>query len=147
MTQAITDKTARGQTESLALDFDLPHPPEKVWRALTDPALLSQWLLPITGLKLDPGADFTFNAPPQPGWDGVVNCRFREIEPHHRLSWAWVVGEIDTVVTFTLTPTAAGTHLALLHTGFKPEQKKNFAGALYGWKMMGGKLIDVLARQ
>lgn len=141
-----TDKTARSQTESLSFEFDLHHPPEKVWRALTDPVLLKEWLLPVVDLKLELGAAFTFNAQPQPGWDGVVNCRFLEIEAHRKLSCRWVVGDIDTVVTFTLTPTASGTRLSLVQSGFRPDQKQNLGGARYGWKMMGGKLVDLLAR-
>ena len=74
------DKTAPSQTESISFEFDLHHLPEKVWRALTDPALLTEWLLPVIELKLEPGAAFTFKAQPQPGWDGIVNCRFLEIE-------------------------------------------------------------------
>ena len=75
-----------------------------------------------------------------------MNCRFLEIEAYRKLSYTWVVGDIDTVVTFTLTPTASGTRLSLVQSGFKPDQKQNFAGARYGWKMMGGKLVDLLAR-
>jgi len=134
------------QTESLALEFDLQHPPEKVWRALTEPALLADWLLPVVGLKLAPGAAFTLKAPPQPGWDGEVRCRLVEIEAHRKLSYAWVVGDMDTIVTFTLTPTASGTRLSLVHSGFKPDQKANFAGARYGWNLMSEKLVELLAR-
>jgi uncharacterized protein YndB with AHSA1/START domain len=140
------DKTAPSQTESISFEFDLHHSPEKVWRAFTDPALLAEWLLPVVDLKLEPGAAFAFKAQPQPGWDGIVNCRVLEIEAHRKLSWAWVVGDMDTVVTFTLTPTASGTRLLLVQSGFKPDQKRNFAGARYGWKLMGGKLVDLLAR-
>jgi len=75
-----------------------------------------------------------------------VNCRFLEIEPRKKLSWAWVVGDIDTVVTFTLSPTDSGTRLSLVQSGFRPDQKKNSGGARYGWKMMGGKLVDLLQR-
>jgi uncharacterized protein YndB with AHSA1/START domain len=141
-----TDKTARAQTESTSFEFDLPHSPEKVWRALTDPVLLAEWLLPVVDLELEREARFTFKAPPQPGWDGTVNCRFLEIEAHRKLSYTWVVGDIDTVVTFTLAPTASGTRLILVQSGFKPEQRRNFAGARYGWKMMGERLVDLLAR-
>ena len=141
-----TGKDARSQTESLSFEFDLHHPPEKVWRALTDPALLMEWLLPVVDLGLEPGAAFTFHAKPQPGWDGVVNCRLLEIEAQRKLSYTWVVGDMDTVVTFTLTPTASGTRLSLVHSGFRPDQKQNLGGARYGWKMMGGKLVDLLAR-
>jgi uncharacterized protein YndB with AHSA1/START domain len=144
----VTDTTARSQTESISFEFDLHHSPEKVWRALTEPALLAEWLLPVFDLKLEPGAAFTFKTQPYPGWDGTVNCRLVEIEAHRKLSYTWVVGdmELDTVVTFTLTPTASGTRLSLVHSGFKPDQKQNFGGARYGWKMMGGKLVDLLAR-
>ena len=142
------DKTAPSQTESLRFEFDLPHSPQKVWRALTEPELLNQWLLPVTGLKLEPGTAFTFKTQPFPDWDGTVNCRLLEIEAQRKLSYSWVVGdmELDTVVTFTLTPTASGTHLSLVQSGFKPNQKQNFGGARYGWKMMGGKLIDLLPK-
>ena len=139
------DKTAPSQTESISFEFDLHHSPEKVWRALTDPVLLAEWLLPVIDFKLDPGAAFTFKTQPYPGWDGLVNCRILEVEAPKKLSYTWVVAfGLDTVVTFTLTPTASGTHLSLVQSGFKPDQKKNFGGARYGWKMMGGKLVDLL---
>ncbi len=142
------DTTAPSQTESLSFEFDLHHSPEKVWRALTDPVLLTEWLLPVVELELEPGAAFTFKTQPYPGWDGTVNCRIREIEARRKLSYAWAVGamEIDTVVTFTLTPTASGTRLSLVQSGFRPDQKQNFGGARYGWKMMGGKLVALLGR-
>ena len=144
----LTDKTAEAQTESISFELDLHHSPEKIWRALTDPALLAEWLLPVVDLKLEPGATFAFKTQPYPGWDGTVSCRTLEIESHRKLSYAWVVGEmgLDTVVTFTLTPTASGTRLGLVQSGFKPEQKQNFAGARYGWKKMGKQLADLLTR-
>jgi uncharacterized protein YndB with AHSA1/START domain len=140
------DTTAPSQTESIAFEFDLPHSPQKVWRALTDPVLLSEWLLPVVELELEPGAAFTFKTQPHPGWDGTVSCRMLEIETHRKLSYAWAVPFLDTVVTFTLTPTASGTRLHLVQSGFKPDQKQNFGGARYGWRMMGGKLVELLAR-
>jgi uncharacterized protein YndB with AHSA1/START domain len=144
----ITDTTAKAQTESLSFEFELHHSPAKVWRALTEPELLAEWLLPTIGLKLEPGAAFTFKTQPYPGWDGTVNCRLVEIEPQRKLSYTWVVGDmfIDTVVTFTLTPTATGTRLSLLQTGFKAENKQAFGGQRYGWNMMGGKLVELLGR-
>lgn len=143
-----TDKTAPSQTDAISFELDLEHPPEKVWRALTEPALLAEWLLPVVGLELEPGATFTFRTQPHPGWDGTVSCRLLEIEPRRRLRYTWVVGDmaLDTIVTFTLAPTASGTRLTLVHSGFKPDQKQNFGGARYGWKLMGGKLVDLLGR-
>ena len=140
------DHVAQAQGESLALDFDLAHPPEKVWRALTDPALLAEWLLPAIDLRLEPGAAFTFRTQPYPNWDGTVSCRFVEIEPHRKLSYTWSVPFLETVVTFTLTPTASGTRLSIVQSGFTPEQKREFGGARYGWTMMGGRLADLLGR-
>ncbi len=142
----ITDVTEPSQTDAITFDVELKHRPEKVWRAITDPVLLNEWLLPVTGFQLAAGTPFTFQTQPHPGWDGRVQCRVVEIELHKKLSYSWVVGDmLNTVVTFTLTKTATGTHLSLVQTGFKPEQKQNFGGARYGWKLMGNKLIDVVA--
>ena len=140
------DKTAGAESNSLALEFDLPHAPEKVWRALTDPKLLAEWLLPVIEFKLERGAAFTFKTQPYPGWDGIVNCRVLEIEAQRKLSYTWSVPFLDTVVTFALAPTASGTRLSIVQSGFKPDQKREFGGARYGWKMMGDKLVDLLAR-
>ena len=142
----LTDKTAQSQTESISFEFDLHHSPEKVWRALTDPVLLAEWLLPAIDFKLESGAAFTFKTQPYPGWDGIVNCKFVEIEPLRKLSYTWTVPFLDTVVTFTLTPTETGTRLSLEQSGFKTDQKREFGGARYGWNMMGGKLVELLAR-
>lgn len=142
----LTDKTEPSQTDAISFEFDLHHSPEKVWRALTDPVLLAEWLLPAIDFKLESGAAFTFKTQPYPGWDGTVNCQFVEIEPLRKLRYTWTVPFLDTVVTFTLTPTASGTRLSLVQSGFKSEQKREFGGARYGWNMMGGKLVELLAR-
>jgi uncharacterized protein YndB with AHSA1/START domain len=141
------DETRQGQTETLAFVFDLPHAPAKVWRSLTEPALLSEWMLPVLDLQLEPGAPFTFRADPQPGWDGVVHCRILDVEPLRKISYTWAVGDaLDTVVSFTLTATETGTHVLLVQSGFRPDQKRNFGGARYGWRVMGERLITLLAR-
>ena len=141
------DTTVRTQTDAITFELDLPHAPEKVWRALTDPTLMAQWLLPATGLKLQPGAAFTLKTPQAfADWDGTVDCRFVAIETHRKLSYTWNAPFLETVVTFTLAPTPSGTRLTIVQSGFKPEQKQNFGGARYGWKLMGGKLIDLLAK-
>ena len=140
------DDTVQSRSESISLELDLRHPPEKVWRALTDPALLAEWLLPVVDLRLEPGAAFTFRTQAYPGWDGTVSCSVLEIEPYRKLSYTWSVPFLDTVVTFTLAPTATGTRLSIVQSGFKTEQKRESGGARYGWKTMGGKLVDLLAR-
>lgn len=145
---SVSDTTAASQHATITFELELKHPPEKVWRALTQPELLAEWLLPTIGFKLEPGAEFKLQAPSFPDWDGIVNCKLVEVEPLRRLKYSWVVGDrlIDTVVTFTLTPVASGTRLSLVQTGFKPENKPAFGGQRYGWKLMGGKLVELLER-
>jgi uncharacterized protein YndB with AHSA1/START domain len=145
---SLTDKTDKSQTDTITFELDLPHPPAKVWRALTEPALLAEWLLPVLNLdfKLVPGAAFTFKTDPYPGWDGTVSCTMLEIENERKLRYTWTVPFLDTIVTFSLAPSAAGTKLSIEQSGFKPDQKQNFGGARYGWKMMGEKLFALLER-
>jgi len=142
----LTDTTDRSQTNALSFELDLPHPPAKVWRALTDPDLLAEWLLPAIDFTLEKGASFLFKTQPVGGWDGIVHCRVADVEPERTLRYDWGVGDMATVVSFTLTPTESGTRLSLVQSGFRPDQKQNWGGARYGWKTMGGKLIDLLAR-
>jgi uncharacterized protein YndB with AHSA1/START domain len=142
----ITDTTPHSQTAEISFELDLKHPPEKVWRALTEPALLNEWLLPVFGLELEPGASFIFKTQPFPGWDGTVNCQFVEIQRHRKLSYTWNVPFLETVVTFTLTPTASGTLLSIVQSGFTPGQKRESGGARYGWRKMGGQLVELLDR-
>ena len=87
-------------------------------------------------------------AEPTPRAEDDLRHAKLEIEPQRKLSYTWAVGdmELDTVVTFTLTPTASGTRLSLVQSGFRLDQKQNSGGARYGWKMMGGKLVDLLGR-
>ena len=94
-----------------------PHPPAKVWRALTDSRLLAQWLMP-NDFEPTIGHRFTFHTPPRPGFDGIVRCQVLEVDEPRRLAYTWRGGPIDTVVTLTLEPSGQGTRLRLEHTGF-----------------------------
>jgi uncharacterized protein YndB with AHSA1/START domain len=133
------------------MEVDLPHPPAKVWRALTDPELVAGWLM-ANDLKPQVGHSFTFRAEPTPWWDGIVRCEVLESEPHKRLRYTWRGGPanspLDTVVTWTLTPTASGgTRLSLEQSGFPPANKFAYEGATKGWAhMVGTKLPEVLGR-
>lgn len=97
-----------------------PHPPERVWQALTDPAALAEWLMPNT---FEPrlGHQFRFWTTPRPGFDGVVNCQVTVLEPPHRLAFTWQGEPLrqPTLVTFLLQPAGTGTQLRLEHTGFE----------------------------
>jgi uncharacterized protein YndB with AHSA1/START domain len=132
------------ETRSLSMEFDLPHAPAKVWRALTEPALLAKWLMP-TDMQLVVGRSFTFKAGPKPGWDGIVNCQVQEIEPHKLLRYSWVALGIDTVVTWILVPTPeGGTLLRLQQTGFKPTEGRACEGAKMGWRRMAGQRLGAV---
>lgn len=133
-------------SDSLSMEFELPHPPEKVWRALTTPALLAEWLLPVFDFKLELGAAFKFQTQAFPGWDGTVHCRLLEVEEGRRIGYTWSVPDLETAVTFTLTPTETGTHLSIVQSGFEPRHKRELGGARYGWRMMGDKLVALLGR-
>jgi uncharacterized protein YndB with AHSA1/START domain len=132
---------ANAETQSLSMEFDLPHPPPKVWRALTEPALLAKWLM-TTDMQPVVGKAFTFKVDTKPGWDGIVNCQVQEIDVHKRLRYSWGALGIDTVVTWTLVPTPkGGTLLRLEHSGFKPTERQAFAGAKVGWQRMAGQRL------
>jgi uncharacterized protein YndB with AHSA1/START domain len=141
--------TTTEATRSLTMEFDLPHPPAKVWRALTEPALVSKWLM-TTDMKLSVGERFKFQSQPVQGWDGVIACEMKEVEPHTRLRYSWGSMGLETMVTFTLAPTPkGGTLLKLEQSGFPPAQKGQppfFEGARMGWQGFAGKrLPEVLA--
>ena len=138
---------ATATTRAIEVDYDLAYRPEKVWRTLTEPDLLAKWLMP-NDIAPRVGHRFTFQTDPVPaaGFDGVVHCEVLAVEKNRRISYAWRGGQIDTVVTWTLTATAAGTRLHLEHGGFRPEDEMAFKGLGEGWrKMKGGRILEVLA--
>jgi len=111
--------------ESIIVECDLAEPPSKVWRALTEPALLASWLLP-NDIRPEVGAHFTFRAEADAG-SGTIACEVLAAEPPHLLRYSWRGADadghapdrvLDSVVTFVLTETAnGGTHLRLVHDG------------------------------
>ncbi len=134
-------------TRSMAVEREFAFPPEKLWRALTQPHLMEEWLMKN---DFSPVVGHRFNLRGE--WGGVLDCETLVVEPHRTLSYSWNHSHEDpafdlrSVVTFTLTPTAAGTHLRVEQAGFRPEQKQAFGGALHGWQGFLGKLDEVLAR-
>jgi uncharacterized protein YndB with AHSA1/START domain len=80
-----------------------------------------------------------------PGWDGVINCQVLSLEPCKTLTYTWGTLGLETIVTFTLTPTNAGTHVRVEQSGFHQDQEANFKGAHYGWQKFLGNLDRVVA--
>ena len=134
------------EARSVVIEREFPHPPERLWRALTLPHLIEDWLMkndfaPIIGHKFKLRGE----------WGGVLDCEVLEIEPQRRLSYTWNFAHedpaynLESVVTFTLTPTATGTHLRMEQAGFAPTQKQAFGGAHAGWKQFFTNLDQLLA--
>ena len=129
---------------TLVIERVFPHPPEKLWRALTESPLIAQWLLkndfePVIGQW------FLFGSYPVPGWDGVIDCEVLVVDPLKRLSYTWSSLGLDSVVLFTLTPAEdGGTHVRMEHSGFRPDQQQAYGGAKYGWQRFFDGLERVL---
>ena len=137
----MTETIATSRT--LTIERELPHPPEKVWRALTESSLIQEWLM---GNDFEPqvGHRFKFRSTPVPNWDGVIDSRVLVVEPVSRLSYSWGTMGMESVVTWTLTPTASGTHVRMEHSGFPSEESASYKGAKYGWTNFIGKLENVV---
>ena len=128
------------ETLSVVVEREIPHPPEKIWRALTQPHLIEEWLMK-TSFKPEVGHRFDFRA----DW-GSVACQVVTVEPNRTLSYTWGAHGLESVVTWTLSPTGAGTHLRMEQVGFRPDQKQAYAGAKFGWARFLENLEQVLAR-
>ncbi len=131
-------------THTLVIERDLPHPPEKVWRALTESNLIQQWLMD-NDFEPTVGRKFNLCMPPVQGWNGVIDSEVLALEPQRLLSYTWSTMGLATTVTFTLTGTAAGTHLRLEQSGFPSTESASYKGANYGWQSFLGKLEQVVA--
>jgi uncharacterized protein YndB with AHSA1/START domain len=131
---------ATAERLSVVVERELPHPPEKVWRALTTPHLIEDWLMKT---DFQPRLDhrFSFRA----DW-GAVDCQVTALEPNRTLAYTWAAHGLESVVTWTLTPTGAGTSLRMEQSGFRPDQQQAFHGARAGWPRFLDALEQRLAR-
>jgi uncharacterized protein YndB with AHSA1/START domain len=129
------------ETLSVVVEREIPHPPEKIWRALTQPHLIEAWLMKS---DFEPAIDrpFKFTA----DW-GAVDCKVLAIEPHRTLSYSWAAHGLESVVIWTLTPTGTGTHLRMEQSGFRPNQKQAYQGARHGWPQFFAKLETVVQQE
>jgi uncharacterized protein YndB with AHSA1/START domain len=130
-------------TRTLVIEREMPHPPEKIWRALTQSPLIEDWLMkndfqPVVGHR------FTFRATPMPNWNGVIDGEVLVVEPNLRLSYGWGSLGLESVVTWTLTPTKDGTHVRMEQSGFRSEEDASYKGARYGWQKFIGSLERVV---
>ena len=125
-------------TRSLVIEREMPHPPEKIWRALTQGALIKEWLMD-NDFQSGVGHKFNFRAPPMPKWNGIIDSEVLVIEPNKKLSYSWGSLGLESVVVWTLVPTKSGTLVRMEQSGFRPDQEANYQGANFGWqKFIGG---------
>lgn len=128
------------ETLSVVVERDVAYPPEKIWRALTQPHLIAEWLMqndfsPVVGRSFKLSAE----------WGGV-DCVVKTVEPHRTLSYTWNGKGLESVVTWTLTPIGAGTRLRMEQVGFRPDQQLAYRGATAGWPRFFDNLEQVVAR-
>jgi uncharacterized protein YndB with AHSA1/START domain len=128
------------ETRSVVVEREIAHPPEKIWRALTQSHLIEEWLMkndfePVVGHRFNLRGD----------WGGV-DCQVLEIEPRKTLSYSWAANGLESVVTWTLTPTSKGVNLRMEQSGFRPDQEQFYQGAKGGWQKFFANLEQVLAR-
>jgi uncharacterized protein YndB with AHSA1/START domain len=128
------------ETLSVVVEREFPYPPEKIWRALTEPHLIEEWLMKN---DFKPVANHRFNF--RADW-GAVDCQVLTVEPNKTLSYAWAAYGLESVVNWTLTPTSAGTRLRMEQSGFRPDQDQAYQGANFGWRKFFANLEQVLAR-
>jgi uncharacterized protein YndB with AHSA1/START domain len=127
------------ETRSVVVEREVPFPPEKIWRALTQPHLIEEWLMKN---DFQPAVDHRFTL--RGDW-GSVDCQVLTLEPNKTLAYAWGAMGLESVVTWTLTPTSAGTRLRMVHAGFKPDQEQAYRGATAGWNRFFANLEQVVA--
>ncbi|MBS0480316.1 MAG: SRPBCC domain-containing protein [Proteobacteria bacterium] len=135
----------RPEARSVTIEREFAHPPAKLWRALTQPRLVADWLMQ-NDFALAVGHKFNLSG----DWGGTLDCEVLEIEPEASLAYTWnhvhddPQFDLRSTVTFTLTPTLAGTLLRVEQAGFRPEQSRAFGGATWGWRQNFDKLDALL---
>ena len=135
------------ETRSVVVEREIPHAPEKIWRALTQPHLIEEWLMKN---DFKPVVGHSFNLRGE--WGGVLDCVVLAVEPHKKLTYTWnfkheeAAYNLTSVVAWTLTRTDTGTLLRMEQSGFRPDQPQAYGGAKAGWQKFFENLEQILAR-
>ena len=128
------------ETRSVVIEREIPYPSAKIWRALTQPHLIEEWLMKN---DFKPVVDHRFNL--RADW-GLVDCKVLAVEPDKTLSYTWEAFGLQSIVTWTLTPTSTGTHLRMEQSGFRTDQQQAYQGAQFGWQRFFANLEQVVSR-
>ena len=129
------------ETRTVIVEREFPFSPDKIWRALTQPHLIEEWLMkndfkPVVDHRFSLSADW-----------GAVDCRVLAVEPSRTLSYSWAAYGLESVVTWTLAPTSKGTLLRMEQSGFRADQQQAYQGARYGWQQFFTNLDQLLGRR
>jgi uncharacterized protein YndB with AHSA1/START domain len=135
-------------TRTLVFERQMPFPPEKIWRALTDSRLIAGWLME-NDFVAEVGHRFAFHATPLPGWSGTTNCEVLTVEEPRLLSYRWGDGSeseshLTTVVTWTLTPHRGGTLVRMEQAGFRLQDVLSYERMGGGWPRILEQLENVV---
>ncbi len=131
-------------THSVVIERNMPHPPEKIWRALTQTSLIKEWLMD-NDFEAVTGRKFSFRSTPVPNWNGIIDGEVQIVEPNRSLSYTWGTMGMESLVLWTLTPTEGGTLVRMEHSGFRSDSDAAYKGAQYGWTKFIGGLERVVA--
>jgi len=137
--------STKPQIRTVVVEREVSHPPEKIWRALTQPHLIEEWLMK-SDFKPVEGHRFRFHNEPKPDVSVVVDCEVLTVEPNRTLSYTWQAYGLESVVTFTLTPIPSGTIVRMEQTGFRPEDDLAFKGANAAWRQFFTALEKLVAK-
>ena len=132
------------ETRSLVIEREMPYPPEKIWRALTQGSLIKEWLMD-NDFQPEVGQKFSFRSTPVANWNGVIESEVKIVEPNSKLSYTWVSLGLESTVVWTLVATGDGTLLRMEHSGVRSDQDAAYKGANYGWQKFIGNLDRVVA--
>ena len=130
-------------TRTLVIEREMPYPPEKIWRALTEGPLIKEWLM-ANDFQPVVGHGFSFRSTPVPNWNGVIDSEVLVVEPSKKLSYTWGTMGMESVVVWTLVPTSGGTLLRMEQSGFGSDQDAAYKGATYGWNKFIGNMERVV---
>jgi uncharacterized protein YndB with AHSA1/START domain len=133
------------ETQTLVIERDMPHAPEKIWRALTGGPLIEEWLM-ANDFQPVVGHAFKFRSKPVPGWDGIIDAEVLNVEPNKTLSYTWGSMGLKTIVLWSLRATKTGTLLRMEQSGFRSDSDASYKGATYGWQKFIGNLEKVVAK-
>ena len=125
------------QTRTIVVEQTMAAAPEIIWCALAQSRSIAEWLMP-NDFEPVVGHKFTLRAAPVPGWKGFTNCDVLEVEAPRRLVYSWGDGTesesgLSTIVTWALIPTAGGTHVRLVQSGFRPKDEGGYSAMTGGW--------------